>query len=170
MCTLYQQMLALTSPTSGGRSVGIVLSRTQATEFVLFVCILYSLYYITHWKIIYYLSIFQFLLATKHFFLNIMNLSSLAEGLTSTGCGRNNSHIAKNHFGVPKAGSGVWSVPLGRVHNKVFSCCHAVAGWSSRLCSGGVFKKLPPSGHSEQTKFLLLGCWKPSRTPCTTSS
>jgi hypothetical protein len=26
--------LALTSPTSGGRSVGIFLSRTQATEFV----------------------------------------------------------------------------------------------------------------------------------------
>jgi hypothetical protein len=31
--TLYQQTLALTSPTSGGRSVGIVHSRTQATEF-----------------------------------------------------------------------------------------------------------------------------------------
>jgi hypothetical protein len=31
---LYQQKLALTSPTSGGRSVGIVCSRTQATEFV----------------------------------------------------------------------------------------------------------------------------------------
>jgi hypothetical protein len=30
--TLYPQKLALTSPTSGGRSVGIVLSRTQATE------------------------------------------------------------------------------------------------------------------------------------------
>jgi hypothetical protein len=29
-------MLALTSPTSGGRSVGIVLSRTQATEFSFF--------------------------------------------------------------------------------------------------------------------------------------
>jgi hypothetical protein len=33
--TLYPQKLALTSPTSGGRSVGIVLSRTQATEFSL---------------------------------------------------------------------------------------------------------------------------------------
>jgi hypothetical protein len=32
--TLYPQMLALTSPTSGVRSVGIVRSRTQATEFV----------------------------------------------------------------------------------------------------------------------------------------
>jgi hypothetical protein len=32
--TLYSQKLAVTSPTSGGRSVGIVLSRTQATEFV----------------------------------------------------------------------------------------------------------------------------------------
>jgi hypothetical protein len=30
---LYPQTLALTSPTSGGRSVGIVRSRTQATEF-----------------------------------------------------------------------------------------------------------------------------------------
>jgi hypothetical protein len=31
--TFYPQKLALTSPTSGGRSVGIVRSRTQATEF-----------------------------------------------------------------------------------------------------------------------------------------
>jgi hypothetical protein len=30
--TLYPQKLTLTSPTSGGRSVGIVRSRTQATE------------------------------------------------------------------------------------------------------------------------------------------
>jgi hypothetical protein len=30
---LYLQKLALTSPTSGGRLVGIVGSRTQATEF-----------------------------------------------------------------------------------------------------------------------------------------
>jgi hypothetical protein len=35
--TLYPQKLALTSPTGGGRSVGIVLSRTQAMEFFLFV-------------------------------------------------------------------------------------------------------------------------------------
>jgi hypothetical protein len=33
--TLYPQKLALTSPTSGSRSVGIVLSRTGATEFSL---------------------------------------------------------------------------------------------------------------------------------------
>jgi hypothetical protein len=32
--TLYPQKLALTSLTSGGRSVGIVRSRTQATEFL----------------------------------------------------------------------------------------------------------------------------------------
>jgi hypothetical protein len=32
--TINQQKLALTSPTSGGRSVGIVRSRTQTTEFV----------------------------------------------------------------------------------------------------------------------------------------
>jgi hypothetical protein len=31
--TLYPQKLVLTSPTSGGRSVGIVRSRTQAAEF-----------------------------------------------------------------------------------------------------------------------------------------
>jgi hypothetical protein len=31
--TLYPQKLALTSPTSGGLSVGIVRSQTQATEF-----------------------------------------------------------------------------------------------------------------------------------------
>jgi hypothetical protein len=31
--TLYQQKLALSSPTSGGHSVGIVRSRTQAMEF-----------------------------------------------------------------------------------------------------------------------------------------
>jgi hypothetical protein len=31
--TLYPQKLALSSPTSGGRSVGIVRSRTQATAF-----------------------------------------------------------------------------------------------------------------------------------------
>jgi len=30
---LYPQKLALTSPTGGGRSVGMVRSRTQATEF-----------------------------------------------------------------------------------------------------------------------------------------
>jgi hypothetical protein len=35
--TLYTQKLAITSPTSGGRSVGIVRSRTQTMEFVFFV-------------------------------------------------------------------------------------------------------------------------------------
>ena len=34
---VYPQMLALTSPTGGGRSVGIVRVRSKATEFVLFV-------------------------------------------------------------------------------------------------------------------------------------
>jgi len=33
--TLYPQKLALTSPTGGGRCVGIVRSRTKATEFSL---------------------------------------------------------------------------------------------------------------------------------------
>jgi hypothetical protein len=35
---LYPQKLTLTSPTISGRSVGIVYSRTQATEFV-FLCL-----------------------------------------------------------------------------------------------------------------------------------
>jgi hypothetical protein len=34
--SLHPPNLALTSPTTGGRSVGIVRSRTQATEFTLF--------------------------------------------------------------------------------------------------------------------------------------
>jgi hypothetical protein len=37
---LTTQKLAPNSPTSGGRLVGIVRSRTHATEFVLFVCYL----------------------------------------------------------------------------------------------------------------------------------
>jgi hypothetical protein len=32
--TLYPQYLALTSPTNGGRSVGIVRSLAQTTEFL----------------------------------------------------------------------------------------------------------------------------------------
>ena len=36
---LYPQKLALTSPTGGGRSVGIVRSRTKATEFSLVECL-----------------------------------------------------------------------------------------------------------------------------------
>jgi hypothetical protein len=35
--TAYPQKLTLTSPTSGGRSVGIVRSRTKATELLLLV-------------------------------------------------------------------------------------------------------------------------------------
>jgi hypothetical protein len=54
--TLYRQTLVLISPPSGGRSVGIVRSRTQATEFVvcLFVCLCLSsfsfLIYVTNMK------------------------------------------------------------------------------------------------------------------------
>jgi hypothetical protein len=35
LTSLYPQKLALTSSTSGGRSVGLVRSRTQATDFIL---------------------------------------------------------------------------------------------------------------------------------------
>jgi hypothetical protein len=44
---LYPQKLALTSPAGGGRSVGIVRSRTKATEFMYYFVtsfMLYSLY------------------------------------------------------------------------------------------------------------------------------
>jgi hypothetical protein len=42
--TLYPHKLAITSPTRGGRSVGIVRSRTQTMEFnlVLYVDMLFS--------------------------------------------------------------------------------------------------------------------------------
>jgi hypothetical protein len=39
--TLYPQTLAVTSPTSGGRSVGIFRTRTKATEFSFLVCSLF---------------------------------------------------------------------------------------------------------------------------------
>jgi len=45
---LYPQKLALTSPTGGGGSVGIVRSRTKATEFFIwhtYVCILWTAFY-----------------------------------------------------------------------------------------------------------------------------
>jgi hypothetical protein len=38
--TLYPQKLAITSPTSGSRSVGIVLMRTQTMEFSFVCCVL----------------------------------------------------------------------------------------------------------------------------------
>jgi hypothetical protein len=39
------QKLALTSPTSVGRSVAIIRLRTQATEFVYMLILIYKLYY-----------------------------------------------------------------------------------------------------------------------------
>jgi hypothetical protein len=42
---LYPQKLALNSPTSGGRSVGVVRSRTKATEYVsMYVCMYVCMY------------------------------------------------------------------------------------------------------------------------------
>jgi hypothetical protein len=38
--TFYHQKLALASPTSGGRSVGIVLSRTKATVIIIIIIII----------------------------------------------------------------------------------------------------------------------------------
>jgi len=45
----YPQKLALTSPTGGGRSVGIVRVRTKATEFSFRRCIRYVHNTIHHW-------------------------------------------------------------------------------------------------------------------------
>jgi hypothetical protein len=49
--TLYPQRLTVTSPTSGGRSVGVVCSRTQAREFFFYIILILCyviLYYIIH--------------------------------------------------------------------------------------------------------------------------
>jgi hypothetical protein len=72
-CTLYPQKLAITSPTSGGRSVDVVRSRTQTMEFFwwmnvfenvfmcniniyeyIYVYICVCVQYNFHWKFIYY--------------------------------------------------------------------------------------------------------------------
>jgi hypothetical protein len=45
--TIYPQKLALTSPTSGGRSVGIVRLRSKATEFLYYYYYYYYYYYST---------------------------------------------------------------------------------------------------------------------------
>jgi hypothetical protein len=44
---MYIKFEQATSPTSGGRSVGIVRSRTQATEFVFFVVALFAVYFLS---------------------------------------------------------------------------------------------------------------------------
>jgi hypothetical protein len=82
------------------------------------------------------------------------------EGQT-TGCGRNNSHISKNHCGVTKADSGVWSVLLGRIHNNVFSRRHAVVGCASRLCGGGFLKNFHLSGTVNKQNFRYWAAENP---------
>ena len=51
---LYPQKLALTSPTGGGRSVGIVRVRTKATEFSLVSPRVPHLYAHAEWQAGYY--------------------------------------------------------------------------------------------------------------------
>jgi hypothetical protein len=46
---LYPQKLALTSPTSGGRSVGIIRLWAKATEFVFYFCILSQVLVTCRW-------------------------------------------------------------------------------------------------------------------------
>ena len=53
---LYPQKLALTSPTGGGRSVGIVRSRTKATEFSLVLFRLNFLTKIFHAFLVYFIQ------------------------------------------------------------------------------------------------------------------
>jgi len=61
---LYPQKLALTSPTGGGRSVGIVRSRTKATELVSYIIFHYIiLYYITlHYVMLFYVTFYNVIL------------------------------------------------------------------------------------------------------------
>jgi hypothetical protein len=58
--TLYPQQLTLTSSTSGGRSVGIVRSRTQAMEFSFIVLYMYFILYSTNstFKLLYRLLMY----------------------------------------------------------------------------------------------------------------
>jgi hypothetical protein len=65
---LYPQKLALTSPTSGGRSVDIVRSRTQTTEFVFVFVLLCRLS-----KIVESLNSADSQLAVVVFFLTVFN-------------------------------------------------------------------------------------------------
>jgi len=44
---LYPQKLALTSPTGGGRSVGIVRLRTKATDFFYYLSFIFIILYNT---------------------------------------------------------------------------------------------------------------------------
>jgi hypothetical protein len=47
---LYPQRSVLTSPTSGGRSVGIVLSRTKSTELLLLLLLFTEYVSVSRWK------------------------------------------------------------------------------------------------------------------------
>jgi hypothetical protein len=73
--------------------------------------------------------------------------------MEDTGCGRNNSHISKNHCGVPKAGSRVWSIPLGKVHNKVFSCPMQWSGEHRSFVVAAVLKNFHLSGRVNKENF-----------------
>jgi hypothetical protein len=71
--TLYPQKLSLTSPTNGGRSVGIVRSRTQATKFCFSLCFAGEVSVASTARIFYiskfYLQPPQTTLATTHYIL-----------------------------------------------------------------------------------------------------
>ena len=58
---LYPQKLALTSPTGGGRSVGMVRSRTKATEF----SFSFSVFHTKH-TLNYKIDVVQLELKSKH--------------------------------------------------------------------------------------------------------
>jgi len=60
---LYPQKLALTSPTGGGRSVGIVRSRTKDTEFTFW----YNCYYFT-WSDTYFIQLETLLINHPSYF------------------------------------------------------------------------------------------------------
>jgi hypothetical protein len=70
--TFYPRKLALTSPTSGGRSIGIVRSRTEATEFSLVFLIIIIICLVTL-----LLSVHQFFTLGVLLFLTYMHFATL---------------------------------------------------------------------------------------------
>ena len=73
---LYPQKFALTSPTGGGRSVGIVRSRTKATEFSLF-------YYTFLTALQFGRSRVRFPIVSLEFFINLILLAHCGPGVDS---------------------------------------------------------------------------------------
>jgi hypothetical protein len=70
MTLLYPQKLALASPTSGSRSVGIVLSQTKATKLLLLLLLLLS----------YAAKLLELILSKKYAFFSLLRLQIVVVG------------------------------------------------------------------------------------------